>query len=75
MLKIYIGIQIHGMQHTRSQRLALHLENYFGDLRDARGRFQMTDIGFYRPDGTLLCPICIIRIRFGQSCDLYGIAQ
>ncbi len=72
VLEIDVGIE-HVRMDRRHQRAMPHLQQHLGEAGDARGRFQMTKVGFGRTDRAVL--EFRLRKRLGQACDLDGIAQ
>ena len=65
------GIGMNG----RHQLTVFHLKQHFGQPGDSGGRFQMTDIRFHGPHGTIRGPFGARAEGFCQPGDFNGIPQ
>ena len=67
-------VELRRMQR-RHQGAVTHLQDRLADARDARGRFQVPDIGLDRSDRAALQRDLVVLERLVETGDLDGIAQ
>ncbi len=72
--EVDVRVQLAGMQRRRDHAV-LHLQQHLGERNDSRRAFQVTHVGFDRPDGAVLAPVGVRAERPGEPVDLDGVAE